>query len=121
MLWINGKDVIFTASFPMKLGDDILLSPPGLGGGKLGLAVVDVNDDGTAGAVHQVQHAYVDGESRLSLPFQRAGAFSFEIGSMGETHDGALSARVVAQAATEDMMLVTFTICLARKANFAPR
>lgn len=120
MFWVNGKDVIFTASFPMKLGDDILLSPPGLAGGKLRLKAVDVND-GAAGAVHQVQHEYVDGESRLALPFQRMGAFSFEIGSMGKTHDGLLSARVVAQAATEDMMIVNFTIFLERKPNFTPR
>ena len=120
MLWVNGKDVIFTASFPMKLGDDILLAPPGLAGGKLRLKAVDVND-GASNAVHQVEHEYVDGESRLALPFQRVGAFSFEIGSMGTTQDGLLSARVVAQAATEDMMLVNFSIFLERKPNFAPR
>ena len=39
MFWVNGKDVIFTASFPMKLGDDILLSPPGLAGGIRGLTI----------------------------------------------------------------------------------
>jgi len=120
MLWVNGKDVIFTASLPITLGDDVLLSPPGLAGGKLRLKAVEVND-GAAGAVHQVQHEYVDGESRLALPFQRMGAFSFEIGSMGTTHDGLLSARVVARAATEDMMLVIFSIFLERKPNFAPR
>ncbi len=120
MFWVNGKDVLFTASFPMKLGDDILLSPPVLAGGKLRLKTVEVND-GAAGAVHQVQHAYVDGESHLTLPFQRVGAFSFEIGSMGQTHDGLLSGRVVVQAATEDMMIVNFNIYLERKPNFAPR
>jgi hypothetical protein len=120
MFWVNGKDVVFTVSFPMKLGDDILLSPPGLAGGKLRLAAVEVND-GATDAVHQVHHEYVNGESRLSLPFQRVGAFSFEIGSMGNTHDGALSARVVAQAATPEMMIVNFTIYLERKPNFAPR
>jgi hypothetical protein len=120
MLWVNGKDVIFTASFAMTLGDDILLAPPGMAGGKLRLKAVDVND-GASTAVHQVEHEYVDGVSRLALPFQRVGAFSFEVASMGTTQDGLLSARVVAQAATEDMMLVTFTIFLERKPNFAPR
>lgn len=120
MFWVNGKDVFFTASFPMMIGDDILLSPPVLAGGKLRLKAVEVNDNGAA-EVHQVQHEYVDGESRLTLPFQRLGAFSFEIGSMGNTHDGALSARVVAQAATPDMMIVNFNIYLERKPNFAPR
>lgn len=51
----------------------------------------------------------------------RVGAFSFETGSMGKTHDGLLSARVVAQAATEGMMIVNFTIILERKPNFTPR
>ena len=120
MFWVNGKDVVFTASFPMMVGDDILLSPPGLAGGKLRLKAVDVNDNGTAEA-HQVQHVYLNGESQLTLPFQRIGAFSFEIASMGNTHDGALSARVVAQAATPDMMIVNFNIYLERKPNFAPR
>jgi len=120
MFWVNGKDVLFTASFPMKLGDDVLLSPPGLGGGKLRLKAVEVSDNGPA-AVHQVQHEYVDGESRLSLPFQRIGAFSFDIENMGNTHDGALSARCLIQAATEDMMMVTFSAYLERKPNFSPR
>ena len=120
MFWVNGKDVVFTASFPMMVGDDILLTPPGLAGGKLRLTAIDVADDGSAEA-HQVEHKYIDGESRLSLPFQRIGAFSFEISSMGRTHDGELSARVVAQAATPDMMIINFNIYLQRKPNFAPR
>jgi hypothetical protein len=121
MFWVNGKDVVFTVSFPMKLGDDVLLSPPGLAGGKLRLKAIDVNDGVAPDAVHQVHHEYVNGESRLSLPFQRVGAFSFEVDSMGDTRDGSLSARVVAQAATPDMMIVNFSVYLERKPNFAPR
>ena len=121
MFWVNGKDVVFTVSFPMMLGDDVLLSPPGLAGGKLRLKAVDVNDGVDPNALHNVQHEYVDGESRLALPFQRVGAFSFEIASMGTTRDGELSARVVAQATTPDMMIVNFSVYLERKPNFSPR
>jgi hypothetical protein len=119
MLKINGKDVIYSTSFVMKKGDDVVLTPPGVIGRSI--KIVAPQDATAIGSGKEGFHADESDVhlTVLTVPFADDGHFVVEL-EQGQlcTVKGQLSCRIAGYTLGGNAMLVHFDLHEGRYVNY---
>ncbi len=119
MLKIGGKEVIYSKSFVMKKGEEVLMTPPGVIGRSI--KIVATQDATTFGPGTQ---AFSADESNvyltvINLPFANQGQFVVELerGQLA-SEKGPLSCRISGFTLGDTAMLVHFDLHEGRYDNY---
>lgn len=119
MLKINGNEVIYSTSFVMKKGDEVVLTPPGVIGRSI--KIVAPQDASAIGDGKQGFHADESDVhlSVITVPFADKGMFvvGLEQGQLC-TVKGPLSCRIAGDALGGNAMLVHFDLHEGRYNNY---
>jgi hypothetical protein len=119
MLKINGKEVIYSTSFVMEKGDDVVLNPPGVIGRSIKIVAPQ-----NASAIGEGTQGFAADESDLAqsvitVPFADKGNFVVELkdGQLA-SKKGPLSCRIAGYTLGARAMLVHFDLHEGRYDNY---